>query len=185
MTSYALLIIDMQKAYFRNDALRATRDEVVGRINELTEWAERSKIPVYTILTEHARDRSTWTLNMLDDGEGYLFAGDTDAELVEGLRLDGAAVERKTRDSAFFETGLAATLRARGVDTLILAGVSTHGCVFQTAADAYAENFRVILAGQAIASHDPRFHTEILELLGQEYRQKCLNNDELLQLLGA
>lgn len=171
MTQTALVIVDMQKAYFRNDALEAARDELTSTCNELIDQARRRDIPVFNVVTKHARDRSTWTLNMLDDGEGYLFEDDEDVEVVDGLQIEKAIEVVKTRDSAFFDTTLYEELKQRNIETVVIAGVSTHTCIFQTAADAYAHNLRVVLAGDAIASHEPSLHQGALDLLWQEYRQ--------------
>lgn len=184
MTRYALLIIDMQQAYFRNDALAERRDELVRKANQLIDGAVQADVPVYNVTTVHKKDRSTWTLNMLEDSEGYLFEDSADIELVDGLRHDQAVSILKTRDSAFFGTDLAVRLRGHGVDTVILLGVSTHGCILQTASDAYAENFKVLLAQEAIASHDMDYHDATLRLLEQEYRQEVLMTAEILEKLS-
>lgn len=180
----ALLVIDMQKAYFNNEALAECRDDLVKSANELIASASANHVPVFNIMTEHAADRSTWTLNMLDDGEGYLLRGSEDAAVVDGLDIETAERIVKTRDSAFFGTDLAVRLREQGVDTIILLGVSTHGCVLQTAADTYAENFKVIIAREAVASHDPRYDQPILDMLTQEYRQPQYDNDQVREVMG-
>lgn len=183
MTTNAMLIIDMQRAYFRNDELASRKNELVDRANQLIDAANHRQVPVYNVTTAHKRDRSTWTLNMLEDGEGYLFENDEDTQVVDGLSVNRAEPIVKTRDSAFFGTDLAKRLREQGVDTVIMLGVSTHGCIAQTAADAYAENFKVVLARDAIASHDMSFHEPTFRLLEQEYRQNVLSNNEVLELL--
>lgn len=184
MTQAALVIVDMQQAYFHNDALEARREQLTRACNDLIEQAGQRNIPVFNTVTKHKEDRSTWTLNMLDDGEGYLFEGTADVEVVEGLRTMGAIEIVKTRDSAFFETGLFDELRRRNVETIIIAGVSTHTCVFQTAADAYAHDLRVLLASEAIASHDPSLHQVTLDLLEREYRQAAKKNVTIFARVG-
>ena len=109
--------------------------------------------PVFLVRTEHARDRSTWTLNMLADDEGFAFPGTRQAALLDGVAAAAPdAVEvAKTRDSAFHGTGLAAELRGRGVDRLLLCGVSTHSCIAETATAAFALDFHAAIATDAIA----------------------------------
>lgn len=179
MTKVALVIVDMQKAYFRNQALEARRSALIAACNELAERAVSCGLPVFNIVTKHKKDRSTWTLNMLDDKQGYLFEGDEDSEVVDGLYVENAIKIIKTRDSAFFDTTLLDELHQRDIGTLVLAGVSTHTCIFQTAADAYAHNLRVVLAGEAIATHDPGLHQFAVDLLHQEYRQPMKQNKEI------
>ncbi|MEA2214084.1 MAG: hypothetical protein QOF83_4032 [Solirubrobacteraceae bacterium] len=63
-------------------------------------------------------------------------------------------VVRKTRVGAFSTTDLDKQLRQRGVDTLILAGVSTSGVVLSTVRDAADRDYRVLVLSDASA--DPR-----------------------------
>src|SRR5688572_13746474 len=110
MSRYAVAVIDMQKAYFDAGDLQGQEANLVSAANQLIDTAVRNGVPVFNIVTLHEHDRSTWTLNMLDDNQGYLFKGDDGAEPVEGLRLDEAMTLTKTRDSAFFQTPLAMQL---------------------------------------------------------------------------
>lgn len=185
MSKYALLVIDMQSAYFNNDALEQQRTALVKACNELIMLAVRQNIPVINIVTQHLRDKTTWTLNMLDDGEGYLFEGDEETAVVDGLKLTGSLGVVKTRDSAFHGTQLNSLLQEKGIEGVILAGVSTHSCIMQTAADAYAHNLRVILARDAIASHDPDFEEMTYGLLVQEYRQKICTHEEIANMVSS
>ena len=63
-------------------------------------------------------------------------------EVVAAIRA-GEIVIRKTQASAFFGTDLAAHLIYRGVDTLLIAGCTTSGCVRATVVDAFSHNLRV------------------------------------------
>jgi nicotinamidase-related amidase len=179
----ALLVVDMQNAYFNNDALQAQRETLTEKMNELLALAKEHNIPIFNIRTEHQRDIATWTLNMLDDGQGYLFAGDKDSQNTHNLTLDGSIEVIKTRDSAFYGTTLTSMLANHNTHTLIVCGVSTHTCIFQTAADAYAANLTVVIASEATASHKPEYHQTALDILKVEYRQAAKTNRELQQYI--
>jgi nicotinamidase-related amidase len=181
----ALLIIDMQNAYFENDVLERRRAAVTRECNRLARHAVESGSEVFVIVTEHQRDRSTWTLSMLDDDQGFIFSGSHQAALVEGLEAEGFERVVKTRDSAFFGTDLARRLRARGIEKVVLAGVATHNCIAHTAADAFAANFRVVIAGDATASTNEDYAASMLEILTDEYRQPVLSGEDLLQALKS
>lgn len=185
MTKHALLVIDMQNAYFRNKALADKRSIVVENSNRLIECSSKNNIPIFLVMTEHEKDQSTWTLNMKDDKQGYLFSGDIETQTLDELRKVDYMIVRKTRDSSFFGTDLALNLKNAAIDTLIISGVSTHSCILLTAADAYANNFRVILATDAIASHDPSYHEMTLKMLEQEYRQKLHSTKEVMTILES
>jgi maleamate amidohydrolase len=71
--------------------------------------------------------------------------------------------------SAFFGTALAPTLVGLGVDTLVVAGVSTSGCVRATAMDALNSGFRPQVVRQACADRTPALHDGNLADLDAKY----------------
>ena len=81
----------------------------------------------------------------------------------------GEMVIGKQYASAFFGTPLAATLRAGGVDTLVIAGVSTSGCVRATAMDALNSGFRPQVVRQACADRSVELHENNLADLDAKY----------------
>lgn len=66
----------------------------------------------------------------------------------------GEVVVTKQYASAFFGTTLASTLRAMGVDTTIVLGFSTSGCVRATALDATQHGFRSLVVREACGDRD-------------------------------
>ena len=181
----ALLVIDMQNAYFEDPALAAQQKHLVAACNELLAGFGSNGYKALLIGTEHERDKSTWSLNMLDDDQGFIFRGSHQAGFVPGLAIEGLPQLVKTRDSAFMGTDLLSRLRNWDVDEVVLAGVSTHNCIAQTGADAFARNIRVTYAQEATASEDTRAAADMLRILSAEYRQKVQSNAEILKRLRA
>lgn len=179
----ALVVIDVQNSYFEQPELAEVRDELVGHVNELIAAARAGSRPVIVARTEHARDRSTWTLNMLDDDEGFAFPGTAQASLVDGLDAAGSIDVVKTRDSAFHGTRLRQVLDDYGVRQILLCGVSTHSCVAQTAMAAFAEDLRAGVARDAVASESPELSDAMLEFLEDEMRQPVLRQREAVAAL--
>jgi nicotinamidase-related amidase len=70
----------------------------------------------------------------------------------------GDIVVRKTRVGAFSTTDLDERLRAAGVTTLVLAGVSTSGVVLSTVRDAHDRDYRVLVLSDATADPQPHVH---------------------------
>jgi nicotinamidase-related amidase len=181
----ALLVIDMQNSYFDFPELEEQRESVTEKVNELIRCARGAGCPILLIRTQHERDRSTWTVNMHDDGQGFAYPGTEQSQYVTGLDTEGAMGLVKTRDSAFFDTDLAARLRNLGVSHLVLCGISTHSCVAQTAIDAFAHNFRAAVARDAVASENPDLSRALLAFLEDEMRQDVLHQaDALARLEG-
>jgi maleamate amidohydrolase len=88
------------------------------------------------------------------------------------LALDPAAGETvvvKQYASGFAGTSLAATLRAAGVDTVVIAGVSTSGCVRATATDALTAGFRPLVVREACADRSAALHEANLADLDAKY----------------
>lgn len=78
----------------------------------------------------------------------------------------GELLLRKTVPSAFFDTPLRTWLAERGVDSAIVCGFSTSGCVRATAVDALQCNLRVLVAADACADRDAQAHDYNLRDLG-------------------
>ena len=76
---------------------------------------------------------------------------------------------RKTQPSAFFGTGYAEQLRQRGVDTVIVAGCTTSGCVRATVVDAMSHDFRTIVARDCVGDRSVAAHDANLFDMEQKY----------------
>lgn len=174
----------MQNAYFESPELAAQQERLVKSCNTLIEAFKASGHKALAVGTEHERDKSTWTLSMLDDDQGFIFRGSEQAEAVPGLAIEGLPQLNKTRDSAFVGTNLLARLRNWGADEVVLAGVSTHNCIAQTGADAFAHNLRVAYAKEAMGSEDNKDASDMLRILSTTYRQPIQSNQEILARLG-
>jgi nicotinamidase-related amidase len=71
---------------------------------------------------------------------------------------DGDIVVRKNRVGPFGSTDLHEQLQARGIDTLVLAGISTSGVVLSTVRDAHDRDYRLIVVADLCADRDPEVH---------------------------
>ena len=83
--------------------------------------------------------------------------------------LPGEWVVRKQSASAFFGTGLDAWLRWQGVDTLVVTGCTTSGCVRATVVDALQHNFRTVLVTDCVGDRALEPHQANLFDMQQKY----------------
>jgi nicotinamidase-related amidase len=74
----------------------------------------------------------------------------------------GDIVVRKSRVGAFGTTDLDQQLRARGVDTLVLAGISTSGVVISTLVEAHDLDYRLFVLADATADPDAELHASLI-----------------------
>ncbi|MEM9048843.1 MAG: isochorismatase family protein [Pseudomonadota bacterium] len=159
----ALLLIDFAEAYFAQNSplyggegcVRA-RDAAAGLLGE----ARRLGIPIV-----HTEVRF-----MPGGADGGVFyrkvpalsvfeAGNPLGRPVEALTpAAGEIVVTKQYPSAFFGTSLAATLTALGVDTLILTGLTTSGCVRASCIDAMSHGFITLVVEEACGDRAPEPH---------------------------
>lgn len=169
----ALIIVDMQEAYFKDEKLHRQKAGLIDAINRLIDTSIEKDELIINVITVHSHDKSTWTLNMLDDDQGFLL--EESSELAVPLNLpDYTITINKTRDSAFHETNLIDVLKKNNITHVTLAGVSAHNCIFHTAAAAYAYNLRVVLPREAIGDEDEKAMRQAFEYLEKEYRQSVL-----------
>lgn len=76
----------------------------------------------------------------------------------------------KRRFSAFFKTDLDITLRNLKVDTVVIAGISTTGCVLTTAWDALSHDFKTVIVEDCCAARSREVHETIMDI----YRKNAL-----------
>lgn len=81
----------------------------------------------------------------------------------------GELIIRKTQASAFFDTTLAAQLAYRGIDSLIMAGCTTSGCVRASAIDAMSNNIRSVVVSDCVGDRALEPHAANLFDIGQKY----------------
>lgn len=89
----------------------------------------------------------------------------------------------KKHPSAFFGTPLASYLIGLGVDSVIVTGCSTSGCVRSTVVDAFAYNFKVLVPFDAVYDRSDTVHKVNLFDMGQKYAD-VLSADDTIALLG-
>lgn len=180
-TRDALFLVDMQNAFFDEDGLAEQQEALEKAANRLANAARSANIPIFVITTVHSRDESTWTLGMLEAGEGYLFSGDEGTEVIPGLDTSKTTRIEKTRDSAWFATDLHMRLTNLGVNHIVMAGVSTHGCVGQTARDAYAYNIRSTIVTDAVRDSRDDYHRQQLDHLKDDGQAYLATSEEIIK----
>ena len=98
--------------------------------------------------------------------------------------MDGERVISKQFASAFFGTSLAEMLSEEGIDTLLITGLSTSGCVRATALDALQSGFAPFVVREACGDRHPAPHEANLFDLQAKYAE-VVSEHEACALLGA
>jgi nicotinamidase-related amidase len=90
-------------------------------------------------------------------------------------------VVRKTRFGAFSTTDLYASLQSEGIDTLIVAGISTSGVVLSSLRDAADQDYRLFVLADATADPDSEVHRILIEKVFP-YQADVITTSDLAEL---
>lgn len=182
-----LLVIDVVAAYVDRDSpLYADVDEVVASVGRILDLSRRQGLPVFFTAVTYRRAtdeggvfrRKVPSLDLFEEGSAL-------ARLAAGLHPGpGELVIKKQYASAFFGTSLASELAVRSVDTCIIVGLTTSGCVRATAVDACQHGYVPIVVRQAVGDRAEGPHLANLFDLEAKYAD-VVSEAELESLLAG
>jgi nicotinamidase-related amidase len=176
----ALLIVDMQVDFGAPEGLAAqwgldlsTAPAALAAAERLADAARAAKVPVVFVglFTTPETDSDAWDERMRrrgndpEAGPALCRAGSPGSDFVGPQPEPGELVFHKTRYSPFWDTDIDARLEALGVDTLVIAGLTTECCVADTAKDAFNLDYHVFVAADACAAYEPDLHAGALKML--------------------
>lgn len=174
----AVVVIDMQVDFASPDgALGAYVDmslvqPAVAAAERLVEAAREAEVPVVFVglFTTPETDSPSWKARMRrrgdPDSESALCReGEPGSDFHGPKPAPGELVVKKTRYSGFGGTDLDARLKALGVDTLVVAGLTTECCVDSTVRDAFALDYHVFVAADACAAYEADIHAASLKVM--------------------
>lgn len=94
-------------------------------------------------------------------------------------------IDAKKRYDCFTATDLDLSLRAHGVDTVLITGVNTNSCVVATATAACCRDFAVVVVSDCVDTMDGAdLHDAALKIIGRAFGQ-VMTQDEALAAVGA
>lgn len=136
--------------------------DLIQALETLTNTFRELDLPIYYSRRDdrsHPTYRGVWN-HKLQNPDAFQYARDPKADQWPesyGPRPQDRII-LKNKPSCFFATPLEAFLRYDDVDTLIICGVSTSGCVRAGAVDAFSHNFRSIVVNEACGDRSPQAH---------------------------
>jgi len=193
----ALVVVDMQ-LYFMGEGQPSecpVARDIVPNVNRLAEAVRRNGGLVVWIQTRSGPESlDFWSVyyermtpekskarvdGMSPDGSGYALWPDLDVR-------DDDEIVIKTRYSAFIpgSSNLEQVLRAHGVDTIVITGVSTCTCCESTARDGMMLNFRTMMVSDGCAAPDDYLHNATLNNFYLQFGD-VQGTDEIIALLDA
>jgi nicotinamidase-related amidase len=156
----ALINIDLQKAYTAvGEFVTAyeTDPRQMDYVNQLARAFRGRNLPVvwtYVAYMDSGEDAGVWgTRTNTPDSLQNIKVGSRRSEFDDRLEIDRKRdiIVNKRMASAFHETNLASVFNYHGVDTIVVTGGSTSGCVRATVVDSLSRSYRTIVAEEAVA----------------------------------
>jgi nicotinamidase-related amidase len=158
----ALLVIDMARAWTDPTCpIGADLGDVLAHCVRAVDWARAADIPVFFTVMAYDPGLPEVGANIRAKNANmdWLVRGSPWVELAPELqRRPSEPLIEKQRGSAFFGTTLLSQLISKGIDTAIVVGCSTSGCIRATATDAHDQNLRVIVPREAVGDRSASAH---------------------------
>jgi maleamate amidohydrolase len=153
----AVVVVDMNNAF--TDSRFPTGDSeaaapAIAALARLLEVARRNRAPIVyttTFSSPHESVRGMWK-GAEEQAENPLTDSDEAHEIGGPIAPTPAdIVLPKAKPSAFWQTGLSDILAYHRIDTLVVTGMVTSGCVRATVVDAFSHNLRVLVPVECVA----------------------------------
>ena len=186
--SAALLIVDVVQAYLvPTSPLYAGVEAALASNLRLIAAARIAKVPViFTRVSYQARGADGGVFYRKVPALKAYLEGSPLADFPPGMTPQkDEVVVTKQYASAFFGTSLASTMRAMGVDTVLIGGFSTSGCVRASALDALQNGFIPFVVREASGDRDPRPHEASLFDLQAKYAEVISEHEALAYMADA
>ena len=187
----ALINIDLQKAYTCVGEFATayeTDPKQLDYVNELAAEFRAKNFPVvwtYVAYMESGEDCGVWgTRTNTPDSLQNIKFGSRRAEFDDRLKIDHQRdiIINKRMASAFFETNLGSVFNFHGVDTIVVTGGSTSGCVRATVVDSISRSFRTIVPEECVADKHEAPHFANLYDMALKYADVLSVQETIAQL---
>jgi maleamate amidohydrolase len=186
----ALLVIDFLKAYTIEGAPLYAPGVVkaVAETPSLLAAARMAGVPVIhtriLYLAQNCADGGMWVKK--SPVMKSMVSGNELAEFCEEVEpADGELVIVKQYASAFFGTSLASLLHTQGIDTVVMAGCSTSGCIRASAVDAVQHGFRTIVVRDCVGDRHPDPHNANLFDIDSKYGDVVSKEEVIAAITSA
>jgi maleamate amidohydrolase len=182
----ALILVDFVEAYFDKSCdLYAGVDDTLASAIRVRDAARKAGILIiYTNVVYHKSGINGGRFYQKAAPLRYFLEGSPMGAWTKGLvPSDNELVISKQYPSAFFATSLASTLHAAGIDTAIITGLTTSGCVRATCVDACSNGFIPIVVEQACGDRHDDPHNANLFDMNAKYGD-VISEQEIIKFLG-
>lgn len=175
----ALMIVDMIDEFVTGKFGSPRAEATVPKIKELIAKARSENIPVVYLHDAHKEgdpEIDIWGEHAMD--------GTDASEIVTDLKPEtDDLVIKKQVYSGFYKSDLENILRSKGIDTLIVTGVSTDICVQHNIADAFYSGFKTYVVTDGTAAIDSDTHEGALNYISKMYSTGLMDAKEAIEIM--
>ena len=173
-----LVNIDLQKAYTRTDLFKTAYETDPNQLEYVNKLAEKFRSREWPVVWTHVaymdsgEDCGVWgTRTDTEDSLQNIKFDSERSEFDDRLQIDKQKdiIYCKKMPSAFFETQLQSLCVWHEVDTVIMTGGSTSGCIRATAVDSLSRGYRTIVPEECVADKHESYHFANLTDLSIKY----------------
>ena len=173
-----LVNIDPQKAYTRTDLFKTAYETDPNQMHYINDLAKRFRqlnwpvVWTHVAYMESGEDAGVWgTRTDTPDSLQNIKFNSERSEFDDRLEIDTVrdVIYTKKMPSAFFETPLQSLLVWHQVDTVILTGGSTSGCIRATGVESLSRGYRTIVPEECVADKHESYHYANLTDLSLKY----------------
>lgn len=178
----ALVVIDLQKGIIAQPTKPYPANDVIGNAAKLVDKFRKNGMPVFLVHVIMAKETM---LNVVSDesfSRPEIQSPDWSEFVPEITPISKDVVIAKKQWGAFYGTDLELQLRRRGMDTIVLCGISTDFGVESTARFAYEYGFQQIFAEDAMASRSDEQHNAAVNFIFKRIG-RVRKTDEILKAL--
>ena len=182
--SIALIVVDMTKGFVDpNSPLGFECNDLIESNQRLIDIFREKDLPIFFTTTIYSKDSEATIfrkkipdLNILsNDSEWVEFTSKIKPKSSEFI------IEKKYA-SAFFNTNLYSELNLMGIDTVVITGVTTSGCVRATAVDGLQNNFVTIVVEDCVGDRNLNSHEVNLHDLNAKYADIVSSRDLITEI---
>lgn len=188
----ALVNVDPQKAYTAVGEFKTAYETDPRQMEYINDLSKKFRALGWPVIWTHvaymddASDAGVWgTRTDTPDSLQNIKFGSRRSEFDDRLEIDRSkdAVYLKKMPSAFFETPLQSLLVWHQVDTLVITGGSTSGCIRATAVESLSRGYKTIVPEECVADKHESFHFANLTDLLLKYAD-VVDVQEVFDYLG-
>ena len=183
MTSYAILVIDLQNDFVKGKLKCDRASKIIQNIQSVLGEARNYNIPIFYCVDEHL-PMDGYELNLWGP---HAMKGTYGQKIIDELApKEKDFVIPKRTYSAFDGTGLDRALNGlyegKGADTLIITGLHTNICDRHTSYDAFTRGFNIIIAEDGTEAFTEEEHLSGLQYIKRMYGAEIKRINEIIEL---